>query len=164
MTQRWKPHVTVAAVIERGGRFLLVEETCSTGLMLNQPAGHLEHGETLGEAVAREVREETAHDFTPRALLGIYMAEGATPGVTYLRFAFVGELGAPIAGQPLDEGIVRTVWLTPDEIRAERARHRSPALQRCVDDYLAGRRFPLDLLHVEAGVALATIAGQGGGA
>lgn len=141
---RWKPNVTVAAVIERDGRYLLVEETASHGTVLNQPAGHLEAGETLLEAVVREVLEETAHAFTPTALLGVYLAPGET---TYLRFAFVGAVDGPLPGRTLDAGIVRTAWLTPEAIAAELARHRSVLVARCIADHRAGVRYPLSLLQ-----------------
>ena len=147
----WKPSVTVAAVIERDGRFLLVEEETSHGLRLNQPAGHLDPGESLLQAVARETLEETTHAFTPTGLLGTYMgrgnggARGEGP-FTYLRFAFTGELGERVPGRVLDTGIVRALWLTADEIRARRAWHRSPLVMKCVDDYLAGQRFPLSVV------------------
>lgn len=160
-TVRWKPHVTVAAVIERAGRFLLVEEHTSHGLKLNTPAGHLDPGESLAEGCARETLEETAHHFRPTALLGIYMArfERGTPDaqgqtdITYLRFAFAGELGAREPDRALDAGIVRTLWMTPQEIRASVQRHRSPLLLQCVEDHLAGRRHPLDLFHIDPSVA-----------
>ena len=156
MTHRWKPNVTVAAVIEQDGRFLLVEEHTSDGLMLNSPAGHLDPGETPVEGCARETLEETAHHFTPTALIGIYLARSPrrTHGehVTYLRFAFAGTLGAFEPGRSLDEGIVRTVWMTADEIRASVARHRSPLLLEGVEDYLAGQRYPLDLIHSDPSV------------
>jgi phosphatase NudJ len=147
---RWGPNVTVAAVIERDGRYLLVEETSPRGPVLNNPAGHLEHGETLLQAVVREVQEETARIFTPTFLQGIHLAPSANdPGVTYLRFAIVGEVGEPEPGRALDAGIVRTLWLTAEQIAAERARHRSALLMRCIDDHRAGRRWPLDLLHAD---------------
>ncbi|MET3180027.1 NUDIX hydrolase [Variovorax gossypii] len=154
---RWKPNVTVAAVIERDGRFLLVEEQTSDGLRLNTPAGHLDPGESPAEGCARETLEETAHHFTPTALIGIYMARSrplAERGedTTYMRFAFSGTLGAFEAGRPLDEGIVRTVWMTADEIRTSVARHRSPLLLQCVEDHLAGKRHPLDLVYVDESV------------
>lgn len=157
---RWAPSVTVAAVIEQDGRFLLVEEETPEGVRLNQPAGHLDPGESLLEAVVREVLEETACVFTPTALLGVYMSRfirGARPGrdaqdVTYLRFAYCGTVSAPIAGRALDRGILRTVWMSPAEIRAARDRHRSPALQRNVDDFLAGVRHPLDAVFVDPGL------------
>lgn len=151
--QRWKPNVTVAAVIERDGRFLLVEErTRRQGLWLNTPAGHLDPGESPAEGCARETLEETAHHFTPTALVGVYLARA--PDATYLRFAFCGTLGAFEPGRALDQGIVRTLWMTPDEIRASQARHRSQLLLRGVEDYLAGRRYPLELIQVDESVRL----------
>ena len=145
MKTRWKPSVTVAAVVEKDGHFLLVEENATEGLQLNNPAGHLEPGESLSDACAREMLEETAYAFTPSALVGVYQARFG--GRTYLRFAFCGTLGDFHPARKLDHGIVRSLWMTPDEIRASSARHRSPMLLRCVEDYLAGRRYPLDLIH-----------------
>lgn len=142
----WTPHVTVAAVAERDGRFLLVEETANGAPVVNQPAGHLEDGESLLAAVARETLEETAWHFKAEALLGVYRWRNARNGVTYIRFAFTGELVAHEPTRPLDRAIARTLWLTADEIRAARERHRSPQVQRCLDDYLAGHRFPLSCL------------------
>lgn len=154
MTERWKPSVTVAAVIERDGRYLLVEEHTPEGLRLNNPAGHLDPGESPEQGVARETLEETAHAFTPRALVGVYLSrfQRGPQDITYLRFAFCGELGALVAGRSLDHGIVRTVWLTPDEVRASATRHRSPLVLQCMEDHLAGRRYPLDLLSTDASV------------
>lgn len=154
MSERWKPNVTVAAVIEQDGRFLLVEEHTKAGLRLNTPAGHLDPGESPAEGCARETMEETAHHFTPTALVGIYMARflGDEQDVTYMRFAFAGTLGAFEPGRPLDEGIVRTLWMTADEIRSSVARHRSPLLLQCVEDYLAGQRYALDLIHTHVSV------------
>lgn len=157
---RWKPSVTVAAVIERDGRFLLVEEHTAEGLRLNNPAGHLDPGESLLDAVVRECLEETARRFTPHALLGVYQARLARPAhgdqgaedVTYLRFAFAGAVGDPEPGRALDVPIVRTLWLTPDEIRASAARHRSPLLLACIDDHLAGRRLPLAAIRTHPSV------------
>lgn len=145
--QQWKPNVTVAAVIERDGNFLLVEEQIAEGLCYNQPAGHLEAGESLLDAVVRETLEESAWCFTPTALVGVYQHHQAAAGVTYLRFAFTGEISDHDAARKLDTGIVRALWMPVAEIRASRAKHRSPLLMHCVDDYLAGRRHPLDLLH-----------------
>ncbi len=146
----WKPNVTVAAVIERDGKYLLVEEETDDGLVFNQPAGHLEPGESLVTAVAREALEETAYEFEAQHLLGIYSWRHPARDVTYLRFAFSGALGNHLAGRPLDAGIVRAVWLSPQEIRASRDRHRSPLVWRCVEDHLRGVRAPLDLLvHFE---------------
>lgn len=158
MDQRWKPSVTVAAVIERDGRFLVVEEETADGLKLNNPAGHLDPGESPAEGCAREVLEETAWTFRPDALVGIYLARFQRPArgedVTYLRFAFCGQALAHDAGRALDSGIVRTLWLTPDEIRASAERHRSPMLLRCMEDYLAGKRLPLDAVYTDPSVAL----------
>src|SRR5258706_2737653 len=142
----WKPDVTVAAVVERDGRFLLVEEHTERGLLLNQPAGHLEAGESIVAAVVRETLEESAWEFAPEHLIGVYRCGPSGSDVTYLRFAFSGHLGTHHADRALDTGIVRAVWLSPDEIRAGRERHRSPLVVRCMEDYLAGIRAPLDLL------------------
>ncbi len=143
----WKPNVTVAAVVERDGAFLLVEEQTAHGIRYNQPAGHLEPGESLLAAVIRETLEETAWCFTPTALLGVYQYPHPGDGVTYLRFAFTGDLTAHQPERGLDAGILRALWLSPDAIRANRAQHRSPLVLQCIDDYLSGRRHPLHLLH-----------------
>lgn len=142
----WKPHVTVAAVIERDGKFLLVEEETSQGLRLNQPAGHLEAGESLLTATAREALEESAFHFVPQHLLGIYRWHSLESDTTYLRFAFTGNLTGHEKDRPLDTGILRALWLTPEEIRDSKDRHRSLLVLRCVEDYLAGKRYPLDML------------------
>jgi len=142
----WKPDATVAAVIEQDGKFLLVEEETDDGLMFNQPAGHWEQGETLIEGVIREAREETAYSFVPEHLLGIYSWRHPRKNITYLRFAFTGPAVAHDPRQSLDTGIIRAVWLTPDEIRANQARHRSPLVLQCIEDHLAGKRFPLELI------------------
>ena len=164
MHTRWKPNVTVAAVIERHidgiQKFLLVEEQTRDGLMLNNPAGHLDPGESPLQGCARETLEETAFRFTPTAIVGVYLSrfERAVPGqdtpldITFLRFAFCGELGEQVADRPLDEGIVRTVWLSADEIRACTHMHRSPLLLRGLEDYLAGQRFPLSLVSTDPSV------------
>jgi ADP-ribose pyrophosphatase YjhB (NUDIX family) len=153
---RWHPSVTVAAIIERDGKFLLVEELTPEGLRLNNPAGHLEQGESLVQACAREALEETAHPFTPTGLLGIYMSRFQRPAtgedITYLRFAFRGSLGAQVAGRQLDEGIVRAVWLTPQEIRASQDQHRSPLVVRCLEDWLSGRSLPLDAVSFDQSI------------
>ncbi len=164
MMNRWKPSATVAAVIERDfdgvQKFLLVEELTRDGLRLNNPAGHLDPGESPAQACRRETLEETAFHFTPTQLVGVYLsrferteAEGVLD-ITYLRFAFCGELGAFVDGMALDDGIVRTVWLTADEIRACTERHRSPLLLQCMEDYLAGCRFPLALITTDSSVLL----------
>jgi len=142
----WKPNVTVAAIIEQDGKFLLVEEHTSQGLLFNQPAGHLEAGESLLAAVARETLEESACTFEPQHLTGVYHWHSPISEITYLRFAFCGRILAHHAERTLDEGIVRAAWMTPDEIRASAPRHRSPLVVRCMEDYLAGKRYPLELL------------------
>jgi 8-oxo-dGTP pyrophosphatase MutT (NUDIX family) len=151
--ETWLPHVTVAAIVERDGRFLVVEEHTVDGLRLNQPAGHLEAGETLLDAVIRETLEETAHPFTPDALVGMYMTHFERPGsegVTYLRFTYCGTGGEADAQRALDPDIVRTLWMSADELRACPERHRTPLVMQCLDDYLAGRRFPLDFVHTHS--------------
>lgn len=143
---QWKPHVTVAAVVEQDGCFLLVEEQTTDGILYNQPAGHLEEGESLLDAVIRETLEESARHFTPTALVGIYQYRKPGSPVTYLRFAFTGKISAP-ENRPLDTGILRALWMPATEIRACTGRHRSPLLMQCVEDYIAGRRYPLQLLQ-----------------
>lgn len=158
MTAPWKPSVTVAALVERAGRFLLVEEETADGVRLNQPAGHLDPLESLVAACARETLEETAFHFTPTALVGMYMSryQSVRTGtdVTYLRFAFAGTLGAFESARRLDHGILRTLWLTPAEITERAAQHRSPLVAQCIADYLAGRRYPLDLLYTHPSALL----------
>lgn len=156
MSTRWKPSVTVAAIIERDGRYLLVEEHTPEGLRLNNPAGHLDPGEGPEQGVAREALEETAFTFTPTALVGVYLSrfQRASTGedITYLRFAYSGDLGAFDPGRPLDTGIVRTVWMSPEEVRASADRHRSPLVLRCIEDHRAGQRFPLATVHTDLSV------------
>ena len=183
MSERWKPSVTVAAVIVRhdadAPRFLLVEEHTPEGLMLNNPAGHLDPEESPEQGVIREVLEETACAFMPDRLIGIYLARFRRPAVmappgfaapeggaadleaarrsagedvTFLRIAFGGTAGAPDAARALDTGIVRTLWMTLAELRASRARHRSPHVLACVEDFLAGRRYPLAAITTDATV------------
>jgi 8-oxo-dGTP pyrophosphatase MutT (NUDIX family) len=142
----WKPSVTVAAIIERGGRFLFVEEEADGRRVLNQPAGHLDPGESLVAACAREVMEEAAHRFTPEALVGIYRWHYPVRDVTFLRFAFRGRLDGADEGRALDPEIIALHWLTPGELVARAAMHRSPLVQQCVDDYLSGRQHSLDVL------------------
>ena len=147
----WKPNVTVAALMERDGKFLLVEEETEAGLRFNQPAGHLDAGESLVAACAREALEETAHGFTPTELVGIYQwprpKKENEGDITYLRFAFAGKVGAHDTARKLDAGILRAVWLSVAEIEACADRHRSPLVLQCVQDYLAGRRYPLELIR-----------------
>lgn len=148
---RWRPSATVAAVIERDGRFLFVEEIQDGRRVLNQPAGHLDPGETLLQAVAREVLEETAHRFEPTALVGIYRWIYAPEDVTFLRFCFTGRVLGVEEGRRLDKEIVELRWLTLPELRELHAMHRSPLVQQCVEDYVAGRRFPLEVLSARFG-------------
>jgi len=143
---RWRPSVTVAAVIERDGRFLLVEEEANGRRVFNQPAGHLDPGESLVQAVAREVLEETAHRFRPTGLLGVYRWIYDKADVTFLRFCFYGEILSVERDRKLDKEIVALHWLTPAELKEKSSQHRSPLVMRCMEDYVAGRRFPLDLL------------------
>ena len=147
MDRIWKPNVTVAAVIERHGRFLMVEEETPQGLAFNQPAGHLEEGESLLQASVRETLEETGWHFVPEFLIGIYQWTRPQGDLTYLRFAFGGRVSGEEAGRRLDEGIVRALWMSRDELLAVRARHRSPLILDCVDDWLAGARHPLELIR-----------------
>ena len=157
MDERWKPNVTVAAVIEREGRFLLVEEHTPEGLRLNTPAGHLDPGESPQQGAEHEALEETARVFTPDRFLGVYLARFQRPSrnedVTYLRLAFGGSAGEPDPARALDTGIVRTLWMTLDEVRASRERHRSALVLRCVEDFAAGRRLPLDAVYTDPSVA-----------
>ena len=143
----WKPHVTVAAVVYRDGKFLLVEEETEAGLAFNQPAGHLEEDEPLVDAVVRETLEETAYHFRPTHVVGVYHWKHPTKeDTTYLRFAFGGELRGYDAERQLDAGIVGARWLSYEEVLATQERHRSPLILRCIDDLRAGKRYPLDLL------------------
>ena len=167
MQERWKPSVTVAAIIERtldGARqFLLVEEHTPEGLRLNNPAGHLDPGESPQQAVVREALEETARVFTPDCVVGVYLSRLRRPAsgedVTYLRIAYGGVAGEADPRRALDEGIVRTLWLTLAELRASRARHRSALVLRCIEDFIAGRRFPLNLVHADASLHAPEIKG-----
>ncbi len=166
-TPRWSPSTTVAAIIEHGGRYLLVEEHTPEGLKLNNPAGHLDPGESPQQGVVREALEETARVFTPTALVGVYLSrfqrpaanEGRGEDVTYLRFAYCGSVGDELPGRALDEGIVRTLWMTVDELRASRARHRSALVLQCILDHLAGRRYPLELVTTDTSVLTPEIKG-----
>jgi 8-oxo-dGTP pyrophosphatase MutT (NUDIX family) len=164
--QRWKPSVTVAAIIERDGQFLLIEEHTPEGLRLNNPAGHLDPGESPQAGCVREALEETARRFVPAALVGIYLSRFQRPAkndvdgasaaedITYLRFAFCGTVGDEIAGRTLDTGIVRTLWMSPDEVRASIPRHRSPLVLRCMEDYVRGQRYPLDTVYTDDSIML----------
>jgi phosphatase NudJ len=186
---RFKPSVTVAAVIEHKGKFLLVQEHTPEGKRLNQPAGHLEQSESPMQACVREVREETARDFTPAAFLGVYLGRFKKPlppamqaphemaitantgdislsiahinsgytndtheDITYVRLAFSGSVGEEIAGLAYDKEIIRTLWMSADEIRAVPEQHRSPMVMLCIDDYLAGRCLPLEVVRTHESV------------
>lgn len=142
----WKPHVTVAAVVEQDGKFLLVEEETDDGIRFNQPAGHWEADETLAQGAVRETLEETAYHFSPEWLQGIYRWRHPRKDVIYLRFAFAGRTLGHEPQRQLDSGILRAVWLSLDDIRATAGSHRSPLVLQCVEDYLAGKRYPLDLV------------------
>lgn len=139
-------HVTVAAISEQDGRFLLVEETIAGQLRINQPAGHLEIGESLHQAVIREALEETACTFKPESLVGIYLWKTPDSDLTYLRATFCGSVSNPDLHRKLDTGIERAIWLQREEILQREAQWRSPLVLRCIDDYIAGQRYPLDAL------------------
>ncbi len=160
MNTRWKPSVTVAAIIEQQGRYLLIEEHTPEGLRLNNPAGHLEPGEDLISACAREAIEETTHPFQPDHLVGVYLSRFQRPArdghpaedITYLRFALGGQVGAPEPHRSLDQGIVRTLWMTLHEVRASVERHRSPLVLQCIEDHARGQRFDLSVLYTHPAV------------
>ncbi len=155
-----KLDLTVAAIAERAGRFLCVQERAARRIVLNQPAGHLESGESLIEAVVRETREETGRDFTPEALTGLYLWRGPA-GRTVLRVAFAGSVGECDEEARLDRSIIRTVWMDREQLGARNGELRSPLVLICIDDYLRGARYPLDLVNHVAldGVALTAAAG-----
>ncbi|MCC4590665.1 NUDIX hydrolase [Xanthomonas sacchari] len=146
IAEPWQPDVTVATVVVRDGRLLQVEEAIAGALVLNQPAGHLEPDESLIEAAVRETLEETGWQVQPTAFIGAYQWK-ADNGRHYLRFAFAADPVAHDAQRPLDTGIVRALWMTPAELEAAAPRWRSPLVWQVVADYLAGRRYPLDLLR-----------------
>jgi 8-oxo-dGTP pyrophosphatase MutT (NUDIX family) len=160
----WTPRATVAAVIERNGAFLMIEEDTDDGVRLNQPAGHLEPGESLQDAAIRETLEETAHPFHPTGWLGTYLwrppvpqAGGDADTPTYMRFAFVGDVSSPL-DRALDVGIRRAFWIGADELRARSAEHRSPLVMQCVDDYLSFRAagkswLPLEALYTHSAIS-----------
>ena len=143
---QFKPNTTVAAIIEQNGKFLLVEEKTDRGNRYNQPAGHLEDNETLIQAIIRETMEEAAYEFTPEFLLGIYQWKHTHNGTTYLRFAFIGKVGVHYPMQALDDGIIQTVWMSVDEMRDKASLMRSPQVLMCVEDFLAGKRYPLQVV------------------
>ena len=157
MNQRWKPSITVAAIAARvhqgQTQYLLVEEHTAEGLRLNNPAGHLEPGESPEQGAVREALEESACVFTPEFFLGVYLSRttrAVGDDITYVRLAFAGTVGAVDTTRPLDDGIVRTLWLTLDEVRESRARHRSPLVLRCIEDHAAGRLLPVSSVYTDA--------------
>jgi 8-oxo-dGTP pyrophosphatase MutT (NUDIX family) len=141
-----RPAATVATVVERGGRYLVVEEETRAGRRINQPAGHLESGESIVDGAVRETLEETGWRVQATHLVGIYTWSASDNGATFVRFTFGATPVSHDASRALDHGIVRALWLTYDELREDAARHRSPLVLRCVDDYRAGRRWPLELI------------------
>jgi len=146
MSKVWKPHATVAAVIERDGRYLIVEELIKGKLVYNQPAGHLDPNESIVDAAIRETKEETAWDFKPEYISGIYRWDQTETGRCFLRFSFVGKCNNHNAEQDLDDGIVRAIWLSREELATVPEKLRSPMVLTCIDDYLAGKKYPLELL------------------
>ena len=141
-----RPVTTVATIVERDGAFLLVEEETSSGVRINQPAGHLEAGESLVAAAIRETLEETGYHVTPTSLVGIYRWQAPVTGATFIRFAFAADVDLHDSQRPLDEGILRAFWLSYDDLTASRDRHRSPLVLRCVEDFRAGLKRPLDFV------------------
>ncbi|RKZ49962.1 MAG: NUDIX hydrolase [Gammaproteobacteria bacterium] len=144
---RWKPNVTVAAIVERDQKFLLVEENADNHIVFNQPAGHLEQNETLIEAISREVLEETAWEFIPKAIVGVYMYPNQHSDITYLRFCFSGTCDKHHPEQALDDGIIQAVWLSKEEIKENKDKMRSPMVAQCINDYLTGKNYPLNLIN-----------------
>lgn len=145
----WKPHATVAAIIERDNKFLMVEELIKGEHIFNQPAGHLDPDESLIDAVIRETQEETGWQFVPQAITGIYLWKNPDSNKhddTYLRVAVCGACINHAADQPLDDGVLNAVWKSRDELLDRTLKLRSPMVISCIDDYLAGKRYPLDLL------------------
>lgn len=138
--------MTVAAVVEKDGQYLLVEEQTSSGLLFNQPAGHLEPGESIIHGAIRETLEETGYTFVPRSVLGIYHWHSQADDTTFIRFAFSGSVSNHDPGRTLDTGIVRADWFDLDEIRKMTYCHRSPLVMKCIEDHLAGKSCPLDIL------------------
>jgi len=144
---QWKPNVTVAAIAEQDNYFLVVEEDANSHIVFNQPAGHLEKNETLISAVKREVLEETAWDFEPESIVGIYMYPDLHSDIIYLRVCFYGKCKKQYPEKKLDDGIIRALWLSRKELENNKDKMRSPMVLNCIDDYLAGKNYPLDLLN-----------------
>lgn len=143
---QWKPNATVAVVVPHGDRFLVVEEHSDGAVVINQPAGHIEQDESIFDAARREALEETGYPVSLTAFLGLYVFRSPHNGITYHRYAFIGEAG-PRETHSLDDGIIAAHWLTTDELRAQQDQLRSPMVTTCINDYLNGRRFPLDLIR-----------------
>jgi ADP-ribose pyrophosphatase YjhB (NUDIX family) len=144
---RWKANVTVAAVIEKDGRFLMIEESIDGQKVINQPAGHLERNESLLNAVNREVLEETAWEFEPEKIVGIYLYPGPNTEITFLRICFSGSSFQHYPDQKLDKGIIQALWMSRKEQDQRKENLRSPLVTNCIDDYLKGQKYSLDLLH-----------------
>lgn len=142
----WRPDVTVAAVVERQGQFLFVEERVRGALVLNQPAGHLEAGESLVDAVMRETLEESAWEITVQHLVGVYQWTSPSDGTAFMRFAFAAT-AARHTDRTLDTGIERAIWLSPNALRDHSVPARSPLVAQCVEDFLAGHRHSCDLVR-----------------
>ncbi|RLA23585.1 MAG: NUDIX hydrolase [Gammaproteobacteria bacterium] len=142
----WKPRVTVAAIIEQNNRFLMVEEETSNGIAFNQPAGHLEEGETLIDAVTRETLEETAWHFRPESIIGIHLWQHPQKEETFLRVSFKGVVTSHDESLPMDDGIIQALWMSRDELASQPGKLRSPLVLSSIDDYLAGERYPLSIL------------------
>ena len=142
----WKPHTTVAAVIEKDGKFLIVEEESEGKVVYNQPAGHLDEDESLIQAVIRETLEETAWHFKPENIIGVYQYKSPGNGTTYIRFCFSGQCNQHEPDRKLDDGIVRAIWMSYEELVREKDKLRSPMVLHCIDDYLAGKQYPLELI------------------
>ena len=138
----WKPNVTVAAVIERDGHFLVVEEESADGPVINQPAGHLEENESLETAVIRETLEETGYEFSPTALIGSFLWQNPANNITYFRVTYTGVVSDEPVSSTLDEGIIRTLWMTRSQLEEQQARLRSPIILQTIDQYLLGKTYP----------------------
>jgi NADH pyrophosphatase NudC (nudix superfamily) len=151
----WRPDLTVAAIVQRDDRFLIVEERIRSRLVFNQPAGHVEDGESIVDAVVRETLEETAWHFQPRHLLGIYLWRNAESGRSFLRVAISGEVTRHEPQRALDDGILAAHWLTREQLLAQPSRLRSPLVLNCIDDHLAGRRHDLSALSYLGSPAIA---------
>jgi 8-oxo-dGTP pyrophosphatase MutT (NUDIX family) len=143
----WYPHATVAVIVEKDGKFLLIEEHSSGEVVLNQPAGHIEEGETFVQAACRETLEESAWHVKPCYLIGFYVYRSGNNNITYHRACFYAEAIKHDAGRPLDDGIIQTVWMTRDEVALNKHKLRCPMVLQCIDDYIAGKQYPLELIH-----------------